>query len=72
MCPMSDCPMQITVTLDANPALSIDVTLVDLCSDCGAAGNVYLSPSAFEALNGGSLDAGVRTWIFYHSSWSRV
>jgi hypothetical protein len=55
--------MQITVTLDSNPALSIDVTLVDLCSDCGAAGNVYLSPTAFKILSGGSLDVGVRKYI---------
>ncbi|KAJ7698656.1 hypothetical protein B0H17DRAFT_1006638 [Mycena rosella] len=66
----SKCFQHITVSLASDSSKSVDVTLTDACKDCGAAGNVYLSPAAFEALNGGSLDAGVLdvTWSFASSS----
>ncbi|KAJ7484428.1 glycoside hydrolase family 16 protein [Mycena latifolia] len=68
----SKCFQHITVALASDSSKSIDVTLTDACKDCGAAGNVYLSTAAFEALNDGSLDAGVLdvTWSFGSSSSS--
>ncbi|KAJ7253692.1 hypothetical protein B0H12DRAFT_1233567 [Mycena haematopus] len=62
----SKCFQHITVSLVSDPSTSIDVTLTDACEECGDPGNVYLSPSAFKALNDGSLDAGVLavTWSF--------
>jgi hypothetical protein len=64
------CFQHITVSLTSDPSKSIDVTLTDLCLDCGDPGNVYVSPSAFQALSGGSLDAGELdvTWSFGSSS----
>ncbi|KAF7291851.1 hypothetical protein MIND_01210300 [Mycena indigotica] len=60
------CFQHISVALASDPTKSIDVTLTDVCKDCGADGSVYLSTAAFTALNGGSLDAGVLdvTWSF--------
>ncbi|KAJ6532701.1 glycoside hydrolase family 16 protein [Mycena vulgaris] len=62
----SKCFEHITVSLVSDASKSIDVTLTDACKDCGDTGNVYLSTAAFEALSGGSLDAGVLdvTWSF--------
>ncbi|KAJ6469495.1 glycoside hydrolase family 16 protein [Mycena sanguinolenta] len=62
----SKCFQHLTVSLASDPSTSIDVTLTDACEDCGDPGNIYLSPSAFEALSGGSLDAGILdvTWSF--------
>jgi len=64
------CFQHITVSLTSDPSKSIDVTLTDLCLNCGDPGNVYVSPSAFQALSGGSLDAGELdvTWSFGSSS----
>lgn len=66
------CFQHITVALASDPSTSIDVTLTDACQDCGGPGNVYLSTAAFEALSGGSLDAGVLdvTWSFGSSTGS--
>ncbi|KAF7334272.1 hypothetical protein MSAN_02388800 [Mycena sanguinolenta] len=66
----SKCFQHLTVSLASDPSTSIDVTLTDACEDCGEPGNIYLSPSAFEALSGGSLDAGILnvTWSFASSS----
>nr|GAT54798.1 predicted protein [Mycena chlorophos] len=66
------CFEHITVTLASDSTKSIDVTLTDLCYECGAAENVYLSTAAFEALNDGSLDAGILEvdWSFVSSSSS--
>jgi hypothetical protein len=66
------CFQHITVTLESDRSKSIDVTLTDACAECGEPGNVYLSPAAFKALSGGSLDAGVLdiTWSFGSSSGS--
>ncbi|KAF8217767.1 concanavalin A-like lectin/glucanase domain-containing protein [Mycena galopus ATCC 62051] len=68
----SNCFQHITVALASDPSTSIDVTLTDACEDCGAAGNVYLSPSAFEILSGGSLEAGILdvTWTFANGTTS--
>ncbi|KAJ7931205.1 glycoside hydrolase family 16 protein [Mycena leptocephala] len=64
------CFQHITVTLKSDWTKSVDVTLTDACQDCGGPGNVYLSTGAFQALTGGSLDAGVLdvTWNFGSSS----
>jgi len=55
----SRCFEHITVALADDSGRSVDVTLTDACQDCGAKENVYLSPAAFKALSGGSLDVGV-------------
>ncbi|KAK7059685.1 hypothetical protein R3P38DRAFT_2837226 [Favolaschia claudopus] len=70
----SKCFQHITVSLASDASKSIDVTLTDACQDCGESGNVYLSTAAFEALSGGSLDAGVLdvTWSFGGSSSGAV
>lgn len=66
----SKCFEHITVALASDSSKSVDVTLTDLCEDCGASGDVYLSTAAFESLNDGSLAAGVLdvTWSFGSSS----
>ncbi|KAJ7154734.1 glycoside hydrolase family 16 protein [Mycena filopes] len=68
----SKCFQHITVALASDPSKTVDVTLTDACEGCGEPGNVYISPAAFKALNGGSLDAGVIdvTWSFGSSSSS--
>ncbi|KAJ7731127.1 glycoside hydrolase family 16 protein [Mycena maculata] len=62
----SKCFEHITVSLASDSSKSVDVTLTDACEECGGDGNVYLSTAAFEALNDGSLAAGVLdvTWSF--------
>lgn len=64
------CFQHITVSLVSDPSKSVDVTLTDACEDCGGPGNVYLSTAAFEALTGGSLDAGALdvVWTFGSSA----
>ncbi|KAJ6571830.1 hypothetical protein B0H19DRAFT_1064860 [Mycena capillaripes] len=64
------CFQHITVSLASDSSKSIDVTLTDACQDCGKNTNVYLSTAAFQALSGGSLDAGVLdvVWSFGPSS----
>ncbi|CAK5272825.1 unnamed protein product [Mycena citricolor] len=52
------CFQHITMSLASDPSKSVDLTVVDACAQCGAEGNTYISPAAFKALNGGSLDAG--------------
>ncbi|KAJ7033161.1 glycoside hydrolase family 16 protein [Mycena alexandri] len=66
------CFQHITVSLKSDPTKSVDVTLTDACENCGDPSNIYVSPAAFKALNGGSLDAGVLdvTWSFGSSASS--
>ncbi|KAJ7669298.1 glycoside hydrolase family 16 protein [Mycena polygramma] len=68
----SKCFQHITVALASDASKTIDVTLTDACQDCGASGDVYMSPAAFQALSGGSLDAGVLdvVWSFGSSESS--
>jgi len=64
------CFQHITVSLKSDPTKSVDVTLTDACEGCGDPGNVYVSPAAFKALSGGSLDAGVLDVVWSFGSFS--
>ncbi|KAJ7636967.1 glycoside hydrolase family 16 protein [Roridomyces roridus] len=68
----SKCFQHIQIALQSDPSKSVDVTLTDLCTECGPSGNVYVSPAAFKALNNGDLDVGVLdvTWSLGSSSSS--
>lgn len=66
----ADCWQHLTVT-NTDTGASIDVTATDNCKVCGDS-DVYLSTSAFEALNAGTLNGGTLniTWAWASSSGS--